>query len=58
MPARYLTTKETAELLRCSSHHIRRAVKTGRLKKIKLSSRFVRFREADVIAYMEGQVSK
>ena len=48
-----LKTKDVCELLGVSTSTVRRLTKSGQLRCISLSSRFVRFRESDVEKFAE-----
>lgn len=54
-PINLLTKSETAELLGCSEKTVMRLVDAGKLPKVAVSERLVRFDEDDVYAYMESR---
>jgi excisionase family DNA binding protein len=47
-----LTTKEAAELLRCTERSIQRWHRSGRLPSLKLGTNYTRFRREDVLAML------
>jgi excisionase family DNA binding protein len=48
-----LTTKESAELLRCTERSIQRWHRSGTLPSFKLGGNYTRFRREDVLAMLE-----
>jgi excisionase family DNA binding protein len=55
--AAILTKKEAAELLRCTPRFLERQVRSGRLKALKPTGKFVRFRRSDIDAFLEAGAS-
>jgi excisionase family DNA binding protein len=53
----YLTKREVAAMLNCTERFIERQVALGRLKALKVSGKFVRFRSSDVDAFLESCAS-
>lgn len=52
-----LTKQEAAELLRCTPRFLERMVHSGRLKALKPTGKFVRFRRSDIDAFLETGAS-
>ena len=52
-----LTKREAAEYLRCTTRYLERMSRTGRLRMCKPSGRLVRFRLADLDAFLESGAS-
>jgi excisionase family DNA binding protein len=52
--ARLLTMENACEYLQCTRRYVERAVRSGRLRALKPTRRFVRFRQADLDAFLES----
>jgi excisionase family DNA binding protein len=52
-----LTKQEAAALLRCTPRYLERQVRSGRLRALKPTGRFVRFRRRDIDAFLESGAS-
>jgi excisionase family DNA binding protein len=52
--ATLLTKQELSQLFKVSTRHIERLVSTGRLPALKLSSKIIRFKRADVESFMDS----
>jgi excisionase family DNA binding protein len=52
--ATYLTKSEAAELARCSTRFLERAVASGRLKALRPTGKFWRVRRSDLDAFLES----
>lgn len=51
----YYTTEEVAEMLKVTPDSVRRWIRSGKLKSIKLSGKFIRISQADLQAFIESQ---
>jgi excisionase family DNA binding protein len=49
-----LTKQEAADYIRCTRRYLERQVAAGRLKALKPTSKMVRFRRADLEAFLES----
>jgi len=49
-----LTKPEAAAFVRCTTRYLERQVRAGRLKALKPTSKMVRFRRADLEAFLES----
>lgn len=51
---RFYTTLEVARLLRVDPESIRRYVRSGKLRAVKLGGKFIRIEKADLDKFIEG----
>ena len=49
-----LTMKDACAYLQCTSKYLERAVRTGRLRGLKPTGKFLRFRQADLDKFLES----
>jgi len=49
-----LTTEDARAYLQCTRRYLERMVRSGRLRALKPSGKFVRFRQADLDAFLES----
>jgi excisionase family DNA binding protein len=49
-----LTVKDACAYLQCTAKYLERAVRAGRLRALKPSGKFLRFRQADLDAFMDN----
>jgi excisionase family DNA binding protein len=52
-----LTKKEAAAFLRCTTRYIERVVRQGRLKAYRPTLKLVRFKQADLLRFLESGAS-
>lgn len=50
----FYTITDVSQLLRISERHLRRLIRSGRLKAIRVGLRALRIREADLSAFLAG----
>lgn len=53
-PQTYYTTEEVAEILKVNKESVRRWVRDGKLKSIKLSGKFIRISQDDLNQFVEA----
>lgn len=51
----YYTTEEVAEMLKVTPDSVRRWIRDGKLKSIKLSGKFIRISQADLDTFIKSQ---
>jgi len=51
----YYTTEEVAEMLKVTPDSVRRWIRSGKLKSIKLSGKFIRINQEDLQAFIQSQ---
>jgi excisionase family DNA binding protein len=53
-PTALLTTQGACDYLQCTRRYLERMVRSGRLRALKPSSKFVRYRQIDIEAFLES----
>ena len=53
--SQYYTTEEVAEMLKVTPDSVRRWIRSGKLKSIKLSGKFIRISQEDLQAFIQSQ---
>lgn len=53
-PQNYYTTEEVAEMLKVTTESVRRWIRDGKLKSVKLSGKFIRISQEDLNAFIES----
>lgn len=51
---RYYTAEEVAEIMKVTTESVRRWIRDGKLKSVKLSGKFIRISQADLDAFVES----
>jgi excisionase family DNA binding protein len=53
----YLTKAEVAQLLRCNERYVEKQVAAGKLKQLRPTFKFARFRLSDIDEFMSGAIA-
>ena len=53
--SQYYTTEEVAEMLKVTPDSVRRWIRDGKLKSIKLSGKFIRISQEDLQVFIQSQ---